>query len=249
MLISKTTRRVISLNLLAIFATIAIATPFDKLYRQFEDGGFITYFSVIQLFILSYFTGKTFNVRKQTLPSSPQKSHWKSPVAIWGILSLGFSFLALDDLLMIHEFFDKTIHKVWQLQETGLTDRIDDAIIALYGIIAIAVLVSYRQELKKYRAALPSVIVAFVLLFAMVAVDTITNRNEILEMFLASETVEGIQDWIFTVEDGLKLLAEGFYIVAAQLCLNIARGLHAERLQKDDSTALPIDPSGAGTKP
>lgn len=223
----KITYRVVLLNLLAIFATIAIATPFDKLYRQFEDGGFITYFSVIQLFILSYFTGKTFNVRKQAFPKSP----WKSPIAIWGILSLGFSFLALDDLLMIHEFIDKTIHKVWQLQETGLTDRIDDAVIALYGLIAIGVLVSYRRELKKYRAALPAVIVAFGLLFAMVGVDTITNRNEILEMVLSVETVEGIQEWIFTVEDGLKLLAEGFYIVAAHLCLKIARGFQSGLVQ------------------
>ena len=211
-------RQVILLNLLAIFATIAIAAPFDKVYRQFEDGGFITYFSVIQLFMLSYFACKLFKLRRQEF-SQP----WRSPVAIWGILSLGFSYLALDDLLMIHEFFDKTIHKVWQIQETGLTDRIDDGIIGLYGIAAVAVLVVYRRELKKYRPALPATIAAFGLLFAMVCVDTITNRNEILEMVFRPETVEGIQSWIFTVEDGLKLLAEGFFIIAAQVCLRIAR--------------------------
>ena len=233
MLVAKTTRRVILLNLLAIFATIAIAAPFNKLYRQFEDGGFITYFSVIQLFILSYIAGKTFNIRRQAFQSAP----WKSPIAIWGIFSLGFSFLALDDLLMIHEFFDKIIHKLWQLQETGITDRIDDAIIALYGIVAIALLVSYRQELKQYRSALPAAVAAFGLLFAMVAVDTLTNRNEILEMLFPASTVEGIQTWIFTVEDGLKLLAEGFYVAAAHHCLKIARRLHAATPQQDNSTA------------
>ena len=222
MLAAKTTRRVILLNLLAIFATIAIAAPLGRLYRQFEDGGFITYFSVIQLFVLSYITGKTFNIRKQAFPLAP----WKSPVAIWGIFSLGFSFLALDDLLMIHEFFDKTIHQLWQIQETGLTDRIDDAIIALYAVVAIALLVIYRQELKRYRPALPAAVAAFGLLFAMVAVDAITNRNEILEMLFSASTAEGIQAWVFTVEDGLKLLAEGFYVAAAHRCLQLARRLH-----------------------
>lgn len=243
MLTSKTARQVILLNLLAIFATIAIATPFDKLYRQFEDGGFITYFSVIQLFILSYFTCKIFKIRSQDYPTSP----WKSPVAIWGILSLGFSFLALDDLLMIHEFIDKTIHKVWQIEETGLTDSIDDGIIALYAIAAVAVLVSYRHELKKYRTVLPAVLIAFALLFAMIVVDAVTNRNETLEILFSAQTVEGIQDWIFTVEDGLKLLAEGFYIIAAHACLPIAQQLHSRRSQENALVIQsPVDSSNAG---
>ena len=219
MITLKTTRRVILLNAIAIFATVAIAAPFEKVYRQFEDGGFITYFSVIQLFILSYFTGKTFKVRSRSFPNSP----WKSPVAIWGIMSLGFSFLALDDLIMIHEWIDKSIHKIWQIQETGLSDRIDDLIVGFYGLLAIGFIVIYRHELKKYIGVLPAVITAFTLMFMMVGVDVLTNRDDILLTFLQPATVDGINSWVFVLEEGLKLLAEGFYIVAAHACLQMAR--------------------------
>ena len=212
--------KVMSLNLLAIIATVAISSPFGKTYRQFEDGGFITYFSVIQLFILSRFTYKIFKTRSQAV-----KFPWRSIVAIWGIFSLGFSFLALDDLLMIHEFFDASIHDIWRLQETNLSDRLDDAIICLYGLLALGACVAYRQELKKYAVALPLAITAFALLFIMIGIDALTNRDDVLLTLFSPERVVDIQSWIFILEDGCKLLSEAFFIVAVHRCLQIARQL------------------------
>ena len=238
MTIQKVARRVISLNLLAIAATVAIASPFEKVYRQFEDGGFITYFSVIQLFILSYFACKIFKVRSQAFAGNP----WKSPAAVWAIASLGFSFLALDDLLMIHDFFDKSFHQLLQFQETGASDRIDDLIVGFYGLLAIGLLVAYRKELKRYRATLPAVITAFILLFAMVGVDVLTNRDDILLLIFLPDTVDFIQSWIFVIEEGLKLLAEGFYIVAIYTCLQIANLEAFTNRSQKLSAATSLDP-------
>lgn len=218
----RTTYRVILLNLAAIFATVVLASPFEKVYRQFEDGGFITYFSVIQLFMLSYFTCKIFKIR-----SNASIAPWRSPIAIWGIFSLGFSFLALDDLLMIHEWFDELIHEIWRIQETGLSDRIDDIIVGGYGLIAVALLVIYRRELKKYIVVMPTVVAAFVTLFLMVGVDILTNRDDILLMLFQQSTVYSIDSWSFVLEEGLKLLAEGFFIIAAHTCLKIAHRITA----------------------
>ena len=45
---------------------------------------------------------------------------------------------------------DKAIHKMLDMPETGLTDRIDDAIILIYATLGIAVLYSYKNELIKF---------------------------------------------------------------------------------------------------
>ncbi len=226
--------KVLFLNFCAIAATIILASPFQKVYRQFEDGGFITYFSVIQLFIVSYLACRIFKIRRP-LFNRP----WKSPVAIWGITSLGFSFLALDDLLMIHEFFDKSIHRYGQIQETGMSDRIDDLIVGGYGLIAIGLFVLYRRELKKYRVVLPYVVAGFVLLFLMVGVDVLTNRNDILLSMFSPETVEALMSWLFVPEESLKLFSEGCFIVAAHTCTKIAQRIAIEKRETSDRLAMP----------
>lgn len=217
--------KVLTLNILAIVGTILLSAPFDKIAKQFDDGGFITYVSVIQLFILSYYACQIFKVRKQNI-----KHPWRSPIAIWAIVSLGFSFLALDDLLMIHEWLDKVIHGVVGFEETGWSDRIDDLIVGLYGVLAIGGLVYYRQEVKKYRVVLPTVIIGFVLLFLMVIIDVVTNRDDILLMIFSPEVTKSIMDWIFIPEESFKLLSEAFLIVAAYDCLSIAKKLDAQLL-------------------
>ncbi|MEL6553735.1 MAG: hypothetical protein AAFQ63_09795 [Cyanobacteria bacterium J06621_11] len=218
--------KVLALNILAIVGTVALSAPFGKVLRQFEDGGFITYFSVIQLFILSYFACQIFKIRRQNI-----KHPWQSSIAIWAIISLGFSFLALDDLLMIHEWFDKVIHGIWQMEETALSDRIDDLIVGLYGLLAIGGLVYYRQEIKKYKAVLPTVIIGFVLLFLMVGVDVVSNRDDILLTMFSPATTANIMSWIFIPEESLKLLSEAFLIIAAHNCLQIAKQLSPRRLE------------------
>ena len=212
-LAQKALWKVVALNAVVIVVTILVATPSDTVSRQFDEGGIITYFSVIQLLMLSWFSDKIFKTRRQGI-----KHPWQSSVAIWGIFSFGFFFLALDDLIMIHEWFDKMIHAVGQFEETGWSDRIDDLIVALYGLMAIGLLVVYRRELKKFRLAFPYTVVGFLLLFLMVGVDAITNRNDILPIIFSEEVVDVLLDWDLIVEEALKLMSEAVLIVAAYLC-------------------------------
>ncbi|MEO0771164.1 MAG: hypothetical protein AAFY72_17370 [Cyanobacteria bacterium J06649_4] len=222
--------KVLSLNIAAIVITVALSAPFDKVYRQFEDGGFITYFSVIQLFILSHFAYKIFKVRSQSFPHP-----WRSSIAIWAIMSLGFSFLALDDLLMIHEWLDKVIHGIGQFEETAVSDRLDDVIIGFYGLVSIGGLVHYRKEIKKYRAVLPLVVIGFVLLFATVGIDILTNRDDILSTMFSPETTANMMYWMVVPEEGLKLLSEAFLIVAIHTCHIIAKSLRQKDLGRNGS--------------
>ena len=206
--------KVLGLNLVAVTGAILISISLgQKVSSEFGEGGFITYFSGIQLFILSHLCYKVFRLRSQSV-----KAPWRSSIAIWGIMSLGFSFLALDDLLMIHEWFDKVIHSIGQIEETGVTDRIDDLIVGLYGLIAIGLIVHYRHELKKYRKVGSYVVAGFVFLFLMVGIDALTNRDDILELMFPSEMMRTVKTWDSVVEESFKVFSEAFFIVAAYRC-------------------------------
>jgi len=214
--------KVLALNLIVIVGTVVISAPFQSVGHQFKEGGIITYFSVVQLFILSYLAYLVFKARADGF-----KHPWHSSIAIWGIASLGFSFLALDDWLSIHEKLDMLIHRVGQFQETGVSDRIDDLIVGLYGVMAVGLLVIYRRELMRYKSVLGYVVIGFVLMFLMVGIDVVTNRDDLLILLFSRETTTFIMGWIFVPEESFKLFSEAFLIVAVHRCYEIAKHLNS----------------------
>ena len=56
----------------------------------------------------------------------------------WTVAAAGFVYLALDDVLTIHEEVDRWVHHLlgWDPRH-WLTDHLDHAIVALYGVIAV----------------------------------------------------------------------------------------------------------------
>ena len=220
---------VLFLNSLAVSVALA-------LYRytgtdHFEEGRFITFFSTLQLLAISWLSYRMLKTRSAT----QKQRFWKAPSAIWGIISLGFLFLAADDFFKIHENTDKLIHAFFNLQETGLTDRIDDLLIGLYALIGIGVLIPYRNELKTFRKAFPFFTVGFVLVFAMIALDLLTNRNDILPLFFDPTLADTLYIWLSHLENSLQVFAEAFFMMALYASLQQAKDIAV--LQSRDSDA------------
>ena len=140
-------------------------------------------------------------------------------------MSLGFLFLAADDLFKIHENIDRLIHNIFNLQETGLTDRIDDGLIGLYALIGIGVLIIYRNELKIYRKAFPFFTSGFALLFTTIALDLLTNRNDILPLLFGPTQAADLHIWLSHAENSLQVFAEAFFIGAFYAILQTAKTL------------------------
>jgi hypothetical protein len=103
---------------------------------------------------------------------------------VWLLMSLGFLYLAIDELFSIHEGIDLFIHWLFAMRETGLTDRIDDVVVLAYGILGVAVLWSHRSELAVSRPALPYLLLGFSFLLLMVALDALTNRMDFIRRYL-----------------------------------------------------------------
>lgn len=199
---------VLILNSLAVSAGVIIYNYTDV--DPFSEGGFITKLSVSQLFLLAWLSFKIFQSRRVI----SRHSLSRDSSTVWLIVALGFLFLAVDDLFMIHENLDGLIHEVFNMQETALTDRIDDFLVGLYGLAGIGVLIIFRDELKAYREAFPSFIFGFVLLFIMVSLDMLINRNDILPLIFDHDHVDVLNVWITLAEDSLKVFAEAFFILA-----------------------------------
>ncbi|MEM8505862.1 MAG: hypothetical protein AAF716_22250 [Cyanobacteria bacterium P01_D01_bin.1] len=206
--------RVLLLNLCVVALVILISAPLQQLEQQFKDGGAVDIFSGIQLFVIAYYAHQVFKERSKAV----RRNSWRSPSAIWGMISAGFAFLALDELATIHEGLDKLIHIVFSWQETGVSDRLDDLIVGMYGLAAIALLVTYRRELKRYRSVAPYVFGGFILLFCMIGIDAVSNRDDVFLLFFSAPTAAGIMSWIFIPEEVCKLVAEACFMTAIKGC-------------------------------
>lgn len=178
---------------------------------HFDEGRLMTWFSVGQLLAIGALAGITMKIRASQTPWTGLHTSW----IIWGLLCAGFVFLAADDGLKIHEHMDGLIHKLFHLKETALTDRIDDAIIGVYGLAGLFFLFLYRRELFQFRSVLPYIIVAFVLAFITVGLDMMGNRKEWLQSYFETKKqVNMAHHWIETAEGTVQSLAEAFFLIA-----------------------------------
>lgn len=172
----------------------------------FDEMQPITFLSTLQLFTIGWVCHQVLKLR------SPVGFNLKLPTAIWGLMSFGFYFLGLDELLRIHESLDHNIHDIFGMQETPLTDRIDDLLIALYGIIGIGMLYWFRKEINHFRFILPILSAGFACLFLMVILDAATNRSDLLELVFEKQLAKQLKDDIGVLEDSFKLIAGAFFL-------------------------------------
>ena len=219
---------VLILNTLAVKVAILIYRHTGV--NHFNEGGFITFFSALQLVVISSLSYKIFQIRSK----KRGYSLWRNPSAIWLIIALGFLFLTADELFRIHEKVDSLIHVVFNLQETSLTDRIDDIIIGLYGLVGIGLLVAYREEVKTQTKNYQLFVCGFVLLFTMVTFDVLTNRIDILLLFFEHERAVLLHSWISLAEDSLKIFAEAMFVLGFYTTLQKAKYMREELVDLPD---------------
>ncbi|MFV0360874.1 hypothetical protein [Tropicimonas sp.] len=171
---------------------------------MFEESGTVTLASFFFLLAIARVNGRIFTLRRsKALPL------WDDPAVIWALICLGFVFLAFDEVAEIHERADKWLHHILRLQETALSDRIDDFIIAIYGMTGLALIWRYRSEFA-HSTRLRNWLGAGVgITFLSVILDMLGNRSDVLRAFgLSLQHADTVQGWIDIVEECCKLFAE-----------------------------------------
>lgn len=152
---------ILSIDVIAIIIA-SMAGKYPEQY--FKEGAFITYLSFFQLLAASIFAFIIFCIRWV----EAGLKGLKMPLLIWLVIGMAFVYMSLDEVWEIHENLDFFIHRIFNIQETGFTDRIDDVVVGCYGLFGLIILYFSREEFKKYREAFPLLKGGFVFMFIMV---------------------------------------------------------------------------------
>lgn len=195
-------------SLVIVVAILAGASEGD-IKSQFEEKGLITWVSFFQLLIISGLSWKIFRVNHV----ADQDLSWRSAHIIWLLIAISFLYLAIDEAGKIHERLDKVIHSAFGLEETGLSDRLDDLIVLVYGVIGIGVLYLCRVTISNHRVIVPYLVWGFILLFLMVALDTLINGVDVIANLISHpDTLGRVFETLYVAEDSFKLFAGGVFL-------------------------------------
>ncbi|MEL6493802.1 MAG: hypothetical protein AAFQ41_01600 [Cyanobacteria bacterium J06623_7] len=224
---------VLFIETVAIVMAIATAIKTgNSPFRYFDEGEFMTYFSCLQLLIISIYAGKIARQAKK----SPLVELVKNAV-FWWVVSGGLFYLALDDALSIHEEIDKSLHRLLGVQETLVTDLADDIIVGIYLLVALAYIVYQWQNLQFFRSSFNYFKIGFVLGTTMVAADILSNNTLFVSMVTEDSQLQGqLILYLGIFEEIAKTVAEGFFLVGAYHCWRQVKSIELQRDRQQEST-------------
>lgn len=204
-------KTLIGVNLLVIlFCTITDEMPGDS----FGEGGLITLTSVANLLAIA---GLSFLILLLNRDNQVHFFNVKGSHFFWFLSAVGFVFLALDEKLKIHENTDKLIHRIFNLQETMLTDSIDDFIILLYGVIGLIVIYFYRRDIKLFMNGKKYFALGFVLFVVTAGIDFLHNIHFVIPGFEVNDP-KYFFGWYKVAEESVKLFAEVAFALGYYSC-------------------------------
>lgn len=202
---------ILFLETLVITIAIAISLSLNispqTYFNEVDNNGYLTYFSFLQLLITAFLSLKIFNIHKHI-------TQLRRLGVFWLIICIGLFYLALDDLIGIHEQVDLWIHDIFMIQETMFSDLIDDLIVGIYLCISLVYIASKWQIIKLYQHSFVFFKIGFVFSAVMIFLDVISNNALFISMVTNNpQTILLTQQWIGVIEDSVKLFAEGMFIV------------------------------------
>ncbi|MEM1158471.1 MAG: hypothetical protein AAGH72_09465 [Verrucomicrobiota bacterium] len=146
-------RRIAMADVVVIITAITLDLGWGT--DQFGEMGIVTLLSVTLLLLCSWMAYRVFKIRFNGGNS------WQVSATLWGFIALGCIFLAADEFFRIHESFDEWIHLKFGMQETAVSDRLDDVLILLYMLGALGIMAFYRNELRRFQRLWPWLVTGF----------------------------------------------------------------------------------------
>jgi hypothetical protein len=199
-------------NSLFIAVAIFLGIRSGDIDRHFDEHQFITFVSVIQLAGAALLAARILLLRAW----NKERYGWRTRRIFWALVTLGFLFLAVDDLGAVHEGIDHKIHAIFSVYETNVTTRLDDVIVLAYGLAGVSVLYVFRKEARVFAPyAAPYLVGALSLFGVMVGLDIVTHEPDLIR-------AEHIRVLLGVAEEGCKLFAECFFLAGLYRCVLFA---------------------------
>jgi hypothetical protein len=225
-----------------VFDLVAFFTPLllgVKPGKYTKDANPVVWLSVLQLLGTGYLAWRLFRARGGW-------NGWRAPQVVWAAVAAGFCYLAVDEVARVHENLALLVYRGFDVQREGLAGRLDDLIVASYGLVGMAVLWKYREELRRYGGVMPLLVSGFVCLFLMVVLDLLTHKKDLLPMLIGDPAVsDALFRWLGVTEELFKILSEGLFLTTFWSCVRIGEGWAA--VFAGSEVAPRFDPSKQGT--
>ena len=210
---------------LAIWGAIAVGYS-PKAF--FEEGGYMTILSCLQLLSAGMLSRKIF----LTIKNSP-KFILTNNGLFWQVTSWGLFYLTLDDAFQIHEHIDKLGHLIvnilFNFEETYLSDLADDLIVGGYLLLFLAYAAKEWQTIQIFQRAFVYFQIGFVLTVVMITFDAASNNTLFVSLLTDDPDRKALlQVWFGTFEDSVKIYAEGLFIVGIYKCWRIVKSLSSQ---------------------
>lgn len=156
--------------------------------------------------------------------SASADPHSEGARRFWKFLAYGFPFLAFDELFKLHETVDRYLHKLVGIKPVGITDHLDDAIIALYGVVLLVMIGKNLSEVARYRSAIWLFGGAALSGALTIALDFMASAKWLWLMFWGDLVwVQFVIDVLDVIEEFFKLYAEVFFVATLLACFKIAQ--------------------------
>jgi hypothetical protein len=200
-------------NALVIAASVLLAVMVGaKPTRFFDEGQPVTLFSAAQVLLAAGLCVIVFRIRWRAAPDRPARR----AAMLWILAASAGAYLAADELLEFHESLDHAIHAALAVHQTVLSDRLDDAVMLLYGLLGLAALYVFRRELAALRPVWPLFKLGVALFFVSVIADALTDSWSVRPVVLqAAQHPTGhitplrmLGHAAHVLEDALKLATE-----------------------------------------
>lgn len=237
-------RRLLPFALAVLALAVLVGEPLEKVWRSpftaLSPAEAIcspiilcTAVSFVLLWLSAWVLAETYRIRRARAANP-------GDARVWLFMCLGFCFLTIDEVAFVHEGLDKLTHLALGMKETAWTDRIDDAIPLVYALIGLAVMWRYRRELRQFPGLWAWVGVGMVLLVASQALDALTNRKDILWLWLDSGAAAYWWAKLNALEEGLKVLAEAVFLGGFLRCREVAQRLGRPAKPAEIARAEPL---------
>ncbi len=207
-------RAVVAIDVSLIALGIVLGLRRADPSRYFNEAKFLTYLSCAQLFATGVMSGFIFRWRREATA--------ELRTLLWLLLAAGFVFLAIDDAFEIHEQLDPLIHRGLDLEESALSDRLDDLLVLAYGAVGVSILFVFRGELLLHREMVPYLAAGLVLSVVEVFFDALGNRPDVMSL-VDPASAAALVNWVDVLEGTSQLLAEAMFLTAFFAAGRIAR--------------------------
>lgn len=205
---------ILVINIFVIVITIVVAgikAEYPSTYM--EQAELLTWFSAVQLFLIAIISVLISRLRFKA--GAKQKYLYK-PGHFWLIVACAFLFLGFDEITQLHEQLDQGIHHVLELEQTDLSNRLDDLVLGCYGGLGGLLLWINLPEINLYQSLLPKLKLSSLLIVLMIFFDLLTSSNDLVKS-------QELDHLFRTMEESCKFLAEGILLEMVIDCSWLAK--------------------------